>query len=391
MKLKKTLLTVVSLLIIGGLGYGLFKLFTMKPTFQEPQMPTPTVVVAKPQLQTITDYYEFTGTTAAIEEVEVRARVQGYLRKLCFVDGSDIRKGDLLFEIEPESFQAKRDQAYALLKSSEAELLRAELDLERVQEAVKTNAVSQQQVTTRKAERDKAQASMMANKAALAEAELNLSYTRIHSPIEGRISRRLVDVGNLVGASEQTLLATVVKLQPIYVIFDVSEGFLLEKLEENSVGGQSTFKFHVGLQNESGYPHEGVLNYVDNTVDAGTGTILLRGQLPNADKKILPGMFVRVKVPVGETAGAVLVNERALATDIGGKYLLLVDQGNRVERRPVQIGRQIGNMRVITSGLTADDTYILKGLQFIFPGMEVSPQFAGAEQPESPEPQEESI
>jgi RND family efflux transporter MFP subunit len=391
MKLKKTLLTVVSLLIIGGLGYGLFKLFTVKPTFQEPQMPTPTVVVAKPQVQTITDYYEFTGTTAAIEEVEVRARVQGYLQKLCFVDGSDILKGDLLFEIEPESFQARRDQAYALLKSGEAELLRAELDLERVQEAVKTNAVSRQQVTTRKAERDKAQASMMANKAALAEAELNLSYTRIHSPIEGRISKRLVDVGNLVGASEQTLLATVVKLQPIYVNFDVSEGFLLEKLEENSVGGQSTFKFHVGLQNESGYSHEGVLNYVDNTVDAGTGTILLRGQLPNADKKILPGMFVRVKVPVGEKAGAVLINGRALATDIGGKYLLLVDQDNRVERRPVQIGRQVGNMRVITSGLTADDTYILKGLQFIFPGMEVSPQFAGAEQPEGPEPQEESI
>jgi RND family efflux transporter MFP subunit len=391
MKLKKTLVTVVSLLIIGGLGYGLFRLFTMKPAFPAPQMPAPAVVVAKPQLQTVTDYYEFTGTTAAIEEVEVRARVQGYLQKLCFVDGSDIRKGDLLFEIEPESFQAKRDQAYALLKSSEAELLRAELDLERVQEAVKTNAVSRQQVTTRKAERDKAQASMMANKAALAEAELNLSYTRIHSPIEGRISKRLVDVGNLVGASEQTLLATVVKLQPIYVNFDVSEGFLLEKLKENSVGGQSTFRFYVGLQNESGYPHEGVLDYVDNTVDAGTGTILLRGQLPNADKKILPGMFVRVKVPVGETAGAVLVDERALATDIGGKYLLLVDQDNRVERRPVQIGRQIGDMRVITSGLTADDTYILKGLQFVFPGMEVSPQFAGAEQPESPQPQEDSI
>jgi len=391
MKLTKTLFTVVSLLIIGGLGFGLFKLFTMKPTFPEAQMPTPTVVVAKPRLQTITEYYEFIGTTAAIEEVEIRARVQGYLQKLCFVDGADIQKGDILFEIEPESFQAQRDRSYALLKSSEAELVRTELDLRRVQEAVKTNAVSQQQVTTQKAERDKAQALVMANKAALAETELILSYTRIHSPIEGRISRRLVDVGNLVGANEQTLLATVVKLQPIYVNFDVSERFLLEKLEKNSVSYQSTLKFHVGLQHESGYPHEGILNYVDNTVDAGTGTILLRGELPNADKKILPGMYVRVKVPVGEQADAVLINEKALATDIGGKYLLLVDQDSRVERRPVQIGRQVGSMRVITSGLTADDTYILKGLQFVFPGIEVSPQFAGAEQPENPKPQEESL
>jgi RND family efflux transporter MFP subunit len=391
MKLKQTSFTIVSLLVIGGLGFGLFRLFTMKPTFPEPQMPTPTVLVAKPQLQTITDYYEFTGTTAAIEEVEVRARVEGYLQKLCFIDGSDVQKGDMLFEIEPEFYQAQRDRAYAVLKSSEAELVRAELDLKRVQEAIKTNAVSQQQVTTQKAERDKAQASVMANKAAVAEAELYLSYTRIHSPIEGRISRRLVDVGNLVGAGEQTLLATVVNPQPIYVNFDVSEEFLLEKLQMNPADGRATSKFHVGLQNESGYPHEGVLNYVENTVDADTGTILLRGQLPNADKKILPGMYVRVRVPAGEQADAVLINERALATDIGGKYLLLVDKDNRVERRPVQIGRQVGNMRVITSGLTADDVYILKGLQFVFPGMEVSPQFGGAEQSQNPEPQDTSM
>ncbi|MHC4594362.1 MAG: efflux RND transporter periplasmic adaptor subunit, partial [Planctomycetota bacterium] len=147
MKLKQTSFTIVSLLVIGGLGFGLFRLFTMKPTFPEPQMPTPTVLVAKPQLQTITDYYEFTGTTAAIEEVEVRARVEGYLQKLCFIDGSDVQKGDMLFEIEPEFYQAQRDRAYAVLKSSEAELVRAELDLKRVQEAIKTNAVSQQQVT----------------------------------------------------------------------------------------------------------------------------------------------------------------------------------------------------------------------------------------------------
>ena len=391
MKIKKTLITVVCLLIIAGAGYGLYRLFTFKPDFQMPEMPPPTVTVAKPQVRTITDYYEFTGTTAAIETVQVRARVQGYLQKIHFVDGSDIRKGDLLFEIEAESFQAQHDQAFARVKSSEAELVRAELDLKRQEEAIKTNAVSRQQLTTSMADRDKAQALVMADKAALAEAELNLSYTKIRSPIGGRISRRLVDVGNLVGAGEQTLLATVVKFQPIYVNFDVSEGFLLEKLGENFVGGQSAFKFYIGLENETGYPREGVLNYMENTVDAATGTILLRGELPNTNRDILPGMFVRVKVPVGTNVDAVLINQRALGTDIGGKYLLLVDKDNRVERRPVTVARQIDEMRVISSGLSADDRYILKGLQFVFPGMQVSTQPAGQDPNESPGPQQEQM
>ena len=391
MKLKGMTFTLVSLLIIGGIGFGLFKLFTTRPDFAQPPTPITPVTVEKPELRTITDFHEFTGTANAVEQVRIRARVQGYLQKIHFVDGSNVRAGDLLFEIEPETFQAQRDQAYALLKSSEAEVLRAELDLNRVLEAVKTNAVSQQQVTTRQAEYDKANASVMANKAALAEAECNLSYTRIHSPIDGRISRRMVDVGNLVGAGEQTLLATVVRLQPIYVTFDVSEGLLLEKLEKNSISAQSATKFHVGLENDSDYPHEGLLNYMDNTVDADTGTILLRGELPNSDMRMLPGMFVRVKVPVGAQSDAVLVDERALGTDLGGKYLLLVNKDNIVERRPVIIGRQIDRMRVITSGLSTEDTYILKGLQFVFPGMEVSPQPAGAQQPQEPNPQEKPV
>ena len=387
MKAKKNLFTIVSLLIIGAVGFGLYKLFTFMPDFQMPPMPTPVVTVDKPQLKTVTDFYEFTGTAGAVEEVQVRARVQGYLQKIHFADGSDVSKGDLLFEIEPESFQAKRNQAGAMLKSSQAEMIRAKLDYERVQEAVKTNAVSKQEVTTRKAEWDKAQAAVMANEAALAEAELNLSYTKIHSPIDGRISRRMVDAGNLVGAGEHTLLATVVKLQPIYINFYVSEGLLLEGLEKREINGELSFKFYVGLENETGYPHEGVLTYMDNTIDSGTGTILIRGDLPNAKKNILPGMFVRVKVPVGQQADAVVVNERAIGTDIGGKFLLLVDKDNRVERRPVQIGRSIDNLRVITSGLSADEAYILKGVQFVFPGMEVNPQMAGAEQPPMQNPQ----
>ena len=391
MKLKNILFTVVSLLVIAGIGFGLFKLFTTRGEIVQPPMPSPIVTVAKPQIRTITDYHEFTGVTNAVEQVQIRARVQGYLTKIDFVDGSDVQKGDLLFEIEPDTFQAQRDRAYALLKSSEAEVLRAELDLNRVREAVKTNAVSQQQVTTRQAEYDKANASVMAYKAALAEADYNLGYTKIRSPIDGRISRRMVDVGNLVGAGEQTLLATVVKLQPIYVSFDVSEGLLLKKLGKDSLNTQSATKFYVGLENDSDYPNEGLLNYMDNTVDADTGTILLRGELPNSDMRMLPGMFVRVKVPVGAQSDAVLVDERALGTDLGGKYLLLVNKDNIVERRPVIIGRQIDRMRVITSGLSTEETYILKGLQFVFPGMEVSPQPAGAQQPQGSNPQQKPV
>jgi len=375
MKAKRLIVTAISLIVIAALGYGLFKLFTFKPNFTMPEMPTPTVTVAKPTLQSVTEYYEFTGTMESVEEVEIRARVQGYLEKVHFIEGSRIGNGDLLFEIERRSYQAIRDQAYAQLQSCEAELTRAQLDLKRVEQAVKSNAVSQQEVSTRRAQRDQAEAAVMAAKAVLEQAELNLGYTHIHSPIDGRISRKYIDVGNLVGAGEQTLLATVVKLQPIYVHFHVSEGFLIEKFGVNSLDGQSTCRFSVGRENEIDFPHEGIVKYMDNTVDAGTGTILLRGELANTDETFLPGMFVRVKIPVGAQSDAILVHDRALSTDIGGKFLLLVNKDGVVQRRPVEVGRSVGKMRIIKSGLSLEDTYILKGVQFVFPGVKVNAQF----------------
>jgi RND family efflux transporter MFP subunit len=382
MKAKRLIVTSVSLAVIAILGYGLFRLFTFKPDFTMPEMPAPTVTVAKPTLQSVTDYYEFTGTTVSVEKVEIRARVQGYLEKVHFIEGSHVSKGDMLFEIEHRSYQATRDKAYAQLQSCEAELKRAQLDLNRVEQAIKANAVSKQDVSTRRAQRDQAQAAVMAAKAALAQAELDLSYTHIYSPIDRRISRKYVDVGNLVGAGEQTLLATVVKLQPIYVHFHVSEGFLIDKFGVNSLDGQSTCRFFAGLKNEVDFPHEGIVKYMDNTVDAGTGTILLRGELANTDETFLPGMFVRVKVPVGAQSDAILVHDRAMSTDIGGKFLLLVNKDGVVQRRPVETGRSVGEMRIIKSGLSLEDTYILKGVQFVFPGMKVNAQFESQVQAE---------
>jgi RND family efflux transporter MFP subunit len=375
MKAKRLIVTAISLIVIAVLGYGLFKLFTFKPNFTMPEMPMPTVTVAKPTLQSVTEYYEFTGTMESVEKVEIRARVQGYLEKVHFIEGSRVGNGDLLFEIERRSYQAIRDQAYAQLQSCEAELTRAKLDLKRVEQAVKSNAVSQQEVSTRRAQRDQAEAAIMAAKAVLEQAELNLGYTHIHSPIDGRISRKYIDIGNLVGAGEQTLLATVVKLQPIYVHFHVSEGFLIEKFGVNSLDGQSTCRFSVGRENEIDFPHEGIVKYMDNTVDAGTGTILLRGELANTDETFLPGMFVRVKIPVGTQSDAILVHDRALSTDIGGKFLLLVNKDGVVQRRPVEVGRAVGEKRIIRSGLSLEDTYILKGVQMVFPGMKVNAQF----------------
>lgn len=382
MKSIRLIISAVVLMVILAAGFGLYKLFTQKPAIPDMQMPPAMVTVAKPELMDIEEYYDFTGTTVAYEEVEIRARVQGYLEKIHFVEGSLVKKGDLLFEIERPVYQAMYDQALANLQSREAELKRAQLDLERVEKAVVTNAVSQQEVSTRRAQRDQGLAAVSGAKAALQQAELDLSYTRIYSPIDGRVSRKLVDVGNLVGAGVQTLLATVVRNKPIYVNFHVSEGFLADKLGIDTLDGSSTRKILVARENGKEFPYEGVLNYMDNTIDPGTGTILLRGRLENAEEDFLPGMFVRVRVPIETQKDTVCVYDRALYTDIGGKYLLLVGKNNIVERRPVEIGRTEGQMRVITSGLTAEDTYIIKGNQMLVrPGAPVNPV------PEGQEPQ----
>ncbi len=226
-----------------------------------------------------------------------------------------------------------------------------------------------------------AKAEVLAHQAALTEAKQELSYTRLTSPIAGRISRHLVDAGNLVGANENTLLCRVVQLSPIYVYFDVSEALLTEAMHTFNGSGPRGIEFTFGVAGEKGYPHTGKIDYIDPKVDPQMGTIELRGVYENADMMILPGMFARVKMPAGIKRDAVLVQERALNSDIGGKYLLLVGEKNVVERRPVEIGPLDGTMRVIESGLGPDEVYIVEGLQFAFPGMPVQPVFEGQEPP----------
>jgi len=342
----------------------------------------PEVTVATPTQQDITVYQEFVGSTEAFKSVNIRARVQGFLDKMSFVPSSYVRKGELLFVIEPEPYEAQRDRAAAGLKAAEAGLRRAESDLDRLEQAVQTNAVSQQEVTRALAERDQASAAMLEAEAALTNAQIQLDYTTVEAPIDGLVSRNYVDIGNLVGAGEATLLTTVRQIDPIYAYFEVSERFIAQALEQrgghqNPGTGQEMPA--TLLLDETGLEIEGRIDSLENTVDAATGTIRVRGVFPNSDNKIFPGFFVRVRLPGEFLEGALLVEETALGTDLGGRYLMIVGDDNVVERRYIEPGPlQKDKTRVILSGLEPGERYITVGLQRARPGMPVAPQPAGS-------------
>jgi len=353
----------------------------------EPPPPTPPEVsVATPIRRDVTFYQDFTGRTASVQRAEVRARVTGFLERMNFVSGDMVKKGQLLFVIEPEPYQAQRDQAEASLKSAEANRDRAQSDLERLEEAIKTNAVSQQDVTRARAELAQAEAAVLSSGAGLDQAQIQLAYTQVRSPLAGRVDRNLVDLGNLVGQAEATLLTTVVQMDPLWVYFDLPETLvlhLLGDLREMGVEGvrdleneqiREAVRFFVGTQVEDGFPHEGYLDFLSNTVNAATGTVEVRGVVPNDDLLLLPGVFVRVRVPGRLMPDSILVSERAIGTDLGGKYVLLVGAENVVEQRYVDLGpREDDGYVVVTSGLEGDETYIVSGLLRARPGLPVSP------------------
>ncbi len=339
--------------------------------------PPPEVTVVTPTVRDVTVFQEFTGTTEARESVEVRARVQGYLERMAFEPSSFVRRGQLLFVIEPAPYQAQRDRAEAYLKAAEAGLRRAESDLDRLEEAVKTNAVSQQEVTRARAERDQASAALLEAQAALTNAEIEYGYTSVESPIDGLVSRNYVDVGNLVGAGESTLLATVRRIDPIFAYFDVSERFIAQALAEKGghKGPASDDEIPITLMlKETGYEVDGIVDAVDNTVDPATGTIQIRGRFPNPDAMVFPGFFVHVRIPGELLEDALLVEETALGTDLGGRYLMIVGDGDVVEKRYVEPGPlEEDMMRVILDGLEPGERYVSEGLQRARPGLPVSP------------------
>jgi RND family efflux transporter MFP subunit len=345
--------------------------------------PPPNVSVSRPVEQTVTDYIELTGNTQSSNSVNLVARVEGYLQSVNFKDGSIVKKGDLLFVIEPEPYEANLAVAQATVEQQQATLTQAIAEYQRQQRLMQQNATSQSQVENWQAQRDAAQAAVGEANANLKLAKINLGYTRIVAPFDGRMGQHLVDPGNLVGAGAPTQLATIEQLAPIHVYFNVDEQAVLRIRASLRAAGKTLasvqpIKLGVGLQNEAGYPHEATLDFVATDVDQSTGTLQARGSIPNQDYVFLPGMFVGVRIPVGKTDNALLVADRALGVDQRGHYLLVVNQDDVVEERPVQIGALHDGMRVIEQGLSADDRIVIDGLQRAIPGSNVTPREAPA-------------
>ncbi len=342
--------------------------------------PPPEVTVQKPVQRTVTEFAEYTGHTEAVATVELRARVEGFLERVEFTPSAKVKKGQLLFIIDPRPYQARVNQAKAKVATSEAELKAARATLLRKERAYKDRAVSEVEVIQARADMAKAAAGVQAAKADLESAMIDLGYTHIHSPIDGRISRTLVDVGNLVGAGEATLLSTVVQEDPIFVYFYVSERDLLFYLNQpghKREGGEPP-EVLMGLANEKGYPHRGKVDYVDNQVDPNTGTIQVRAVFPNPEEKIFPGLFARLRLPYAEIKDALLVPETALGFDQGGRYLLVVGDDGKVQFRRVELGPlQDDGLRVIRKGLKAGEWVIVNGVQRVRPGIKVKPVEAG--------------
>ena len=316
--LKQTVILIFTVLLSGVLSGC-----SEKNEYVEP--PAPEVTVSKPLVQNVTDYLEFTGTTKAIEEIEIRARVEGFLQSVHFEDGDYIKKDQLLFIIDPKPFQAAVESARGRRGRHQAQLERAEREYQRNLTLFEQNAASEANVVKWKSEMEESRAAVVSAQAALDKAKLDLGYCTIRSPINGRISRKKVDIGNLVGAGEFTLLTTIRQGEPIYAYFSINERDLLRVMKmarEAGIPANNPDKIllELALANETGFPHKGHLDFADSTVDAGTGTMELRGVFPNPGPPyiIVPGLFVRVRLPIGQREGALLVTERALGQDQGG-------------------------------------------------------------------------
>ena len=348
--------------------------------------PPPKVDVVLPVQHPITRYLEETGNTAPIKSVDLVARVQGFLESIDYKDGDFVKEGTPLFAIEPETYKLKLDQARAAEAGAQASLKVAEADYKRQVDLVARQAVAQVTLDTSTSNRDNAQANLQQAQASTRIAEVNFGYTKVTAPFDGIVSAHMVSVGELVGAASPTQLATIVALDPIYVNFNVNEQDVLRVREEARRRGLKpsdlkSVPVEVGLQTETGYPHQGKLDYAAPTINQSTGTLAVRGVVPNPDRVLLPGFFVRVRVPVDKQPNALLVPDTALGSDQSGRYLLVVTTENVVEQRKVQTGPLEGDLRVIESGIKPEDRVVAAGLLRAVPGQKVDPQLQKIEQP----------
>lgn len=360
---------------------------------EQPTPPPPTVEVAQPELRSVTEYFQYTGTLEPIASVEIRARIAGYLTDVTFRESTTVEQGEVLFTIEKEPYEVVVGQAQAAVERAKAARSLAAARLERTKKAVQANAASDLELLEADAEVQQAEADVFAAKEALKAAELDLSYTDVRSPITGRVDRNYVDVGNLVGRQEPTLLAKVVTLDPIRVSFDVSETIALRYLSSGRNGSLDERpdrpdppNIEVGLADEEGYPHLGRMDFVDSGIDKTTGTLRVRALLPNPTAKLYPGLFASIRVPWETRENTTVIREEAVGTGLEGKFVLVVDETNTVSRTTITLGERLGDGFVaVLDGLAPNDTYIVRGIQKARPGATVQTKpFAQANPPQPP-------
>jgi RND family efflux transporter MFP subunit len=346
--------------------------------------PPPKVAVALSAQKPVTHYLEATGYLSAIAQVDLVARVQGFLQEIKYEDGSPVKQGQLLFVIEPEPYRLKLDQAQAAEDGAKASLTQAEAEYQRQAELGGKQFASKANVDSALAARDQARANVLQAQANTRLAKINYDYTQVTAPMDGVATTHLVSAGELVGVgATPTQLASVVRLDQIYVNFAVSEQDVQRLRADLSRRGLNVAQqreelknvpIEVGLQTETGYPHRGVFDYAAPIVNQSTGTHDIRGILQNPDRVFLPGNFVRVRVPTGEVKDAVVIPDVALGSDLGGRYVLVVNADNVVEQRKVQAGNAVGDLRVIEGGLKANERVVVGGMLRAIPGQKVDPQ-----------------
>lgn len=368
-----------SLLALVAVAIGIGLAGCEKPA-QAPAASAPAVTVANPTKRTVTDWDEFTGRFDAIEQVQVRARVTGFVMSVDFKDGAIVKTGDLLYVIDPRQYEAAAEQARGQLADAKAKVDLAERELTRAETLVKTSAVSESVVDQRRQTLSAAQAATMQAEGALKRALLDVEYTRVVAPIDGRVSRHLVTVGNLVQGSESgaTLLTSIVSLDPIHVYFDMDESIYIKNsrlwFEGKRPSSRDTANpVQVILSGETKPSHEGFVDFLDNRLDIGTGTLRGRGLVKNQDLSILPGQFARVRVLGSAPYEALLLPDTAIATDQSRKIVFVVKADNTVEARPVVLGPLDDGLRVIREGLKPDDKVVIDGLQRVRIGAKVTP------------------